>query len=176
MTKKAPSLKCPRCEQVDAAYKVSALYEHGFSTETYQRVIPPPPKTNWAPLIKTEERTIQSNLSKKLSPPPKPKINGIYKITIVLTVLVGWGAQCMTIGTADAERFAMLIVIVLIGGGLATFQKKSEETRVANLMPDWTKAMERWNQLYYCARDDIIFNPDDGAFVSANKMNQYLYR
>jgi membrane protein DedA with SNARE-associated domain len=40
-------------------------------------------------------------------------------------------------------------------------------------LPRWQRAIERWNQLYYCMRDETIFIPAENKAVKANDM-QYL--
>lgn len=39
-------------------------------------------------------------------------------------------------------------------------------------------AIRRWNELYYCLSDDVVFNPEDdsGAFVIPERMVNLLYR
>jgi hypothetical protein len=40
----------------------------------------------------------------------------------------------------------------------------------------WQNALEKWNVLYYCERDDLVFDPDDqGAYAAAREMNRLLY-
>lgn len=64
--------QCPECDEIDEVYKVSALYDYGFSTQVVPKVVHPPPDSKLPPLHTTEEKTIQSALSKRLSPPQNP--------------------------------------------------------------------------------------------------------
>jgi len=41
-------------------------------------------------------------------------------------------------------------------------------------IPKWNNAMYIWDQLYYCARDDIVFIPG-GTWVSSSNINELLY-
>lgn len=50
-------------------------------------------------------------------------------------------------------------------------QQKNEETEKR-----WTAAMERWNQLYYCGRDDCVFLPGLHTHAPVSKMMDYLYQ
>jgi hypothetical protein len=40
----------------------------------------------------------------------------------------------------------------------------------------WKKAIERWNQMYYCGRDDCVSIPREQAYASISKMKEYLYK
>jgi hypothetical protein len=39
----------------------------------------------------------------------------------------------------------------------------------------WKRALARWDQLYYCYRDDGVFLPNHAVFVPIAQMKQYLY-
>lgn len=40
----------------------------------------------------------------------------------------------------------------------------------------WEDAKKRWDQLYYCRRDDIVFIPGENTWASTDEMTAYLYR
>jgi hypothetical protein len=40
----------------------------------------------------------------------------------------------------------------------------------------WNTAIERWNQLYYCGRDDCVFLPGSHTHAPVSAMVEYLYR
>ena len=40
----------------------------------------------------------------------------------------------------------------------------------------WNTAIERWNQLYYCGRDDCVFLPGSHTHAPVSVMVEYLYR
>jgi predicted RNA-binding Zn-ribbon protein involved in translation (DUF1610 family) len=42
-------------------------------------------------------------------------------------------------------------------------------------MKRWKPAMDRWNKLYYCERDDCIFIPNTNTSVPVTKMLEYIY-
>lgn len=42
-------------------------------------------------------------------------------------------------------------------------------------LPRWKRAMERWNQLYFCMRDETVFIPSENLAVKADDMEKYLY-
>ena len=39
----------------------------------------------------------------------------------------------------------------------------------------WQKAMDRWDALYYCHRDDCVFIPEEGTYAQLTKMKEYLF-
>jgi len=40
----------------------------------------------------------------------------------------------------------------------------------------WKNAMERWNTLYYCGRDDCVFLPGTGTYAPVSNMINYIYQ
>jgi hypothetical protein len=42
-------------------------------------------------------------------------------------------------------------------------------------MPRWQRAKERWEQLYFCMRDETVFIPAENKAVAAEDMVNYLY-
>ncbi len=42
-------------------------------------------------------------------------------------------------------------------------------------MANWQKAMDRWEALYYCHRDDCVFIPEEGTYAALSKMKDYLF-
>lgn len=42
-------------------------------------------------------------------------------------------------------------------------------------MQDWHTAMKRWNNLYYCKRDDVVFILGQNSSIPADSMMDLLY-
>lgn len=40
----------------------------------------------------------------------------------------------------------------------------------------WNTAMEKWNKLYYCGRDDCVFLPDANTVAQIDNMVEYIYQ
>lgn len=40
----------------------------------------------------------------------------------------------------------------------------------------WERAVQRWNQLYYCARDDCVFIPGENNSAPVTQLKEYLYQ
>lgn len=168
-----PSLRCPKCGQIDRVQKVSIIYEGGISKSEYKTIMPPPPKTNWAPLPITREAVSQTELSRKLAPPPKP----VHTINWLLFVLFG-GAAFLLLCAATEEwggsgflAYAPAYVAVLVYGLIEYARKKNVEAK----LPEWHALMYRWNQLYYCGRDGSVFIPGENRVVPVDQMISLLY-
>ena len=42
-------------------------------------------------------------------------------------------------------------------------------------LPRWKRAKERWEQLYYCMRDETVFIPAENKAIHVDDMEKYLY-
>lgn len=43
-------------------------------------------------------------------------------------------------------------------------------------IPQWMHAMQRWDKLYYCDRDGVVFVPGEGTYAPVDRMINYIYR
>jgi uncharacterized membrane protein len=59
----------------------------------------------------------------------------------------------------------VFVIVVYLGTLIAAIIVVSwrAKRKAEGKMPAWREAMERWNSLYYCARDGIVFDPETGA-------------
>jgi len=158
--------------------KVSAVYGGGISKAQRQAWMPKTPKYNLAPVLTTHEEVSQTALSKKLSPPPKPSFSdyaGCGLVSLIAVGGVGFFVGFLLTGNAlIAIAFTVAAVI-----GVAAWLAKKEEAEKRNYdqaMERYNRAMPVWERLYYCGRDDIVFDPDTGESVPADSMNELLYR
>lgn len=53
-------------------------------------------------------------------------------------------------------------------------QKKDEYDR--QLLPGWQWAMERWENMYYCARDETVFVPGERSGVHVSEAQTFINR
>jgi hypothetical protein len=87
---------------------------------------------------------------------------------------------------SSQNAFGMVFAVIFwavvgVGGGIAILRSvgqgaKKRADEAAAQMPKWELAMTRWNKLYYCARDDGVFDPDERTFIEVEQMMNYLYR
>jgi predicted RNA-binding Zn-ribbon protein involved in translation (DUF1610 family) len=40
----------------------------------------------------------------------------------------------------------------------------------------WESAIKRWNNLYFCYRDDCVFLPDEGTYAPVDQMRSYIFK
>jgi len=55
-------------------------------------------------------------------------------------------------------------------------QVQEELDRSERIQSAWKSAMNRWNQLYYCGRDDCVFIPGENSSAPLSNMKEYLYK
>lgn len=142
----------------------------------------------------------QSVLARTLTPPPKPqiqKISGFWYIApfIFFMITVWFAPISKGMKTAIAITFAIgmaltmcinqnnngdvglplivvwliiLLVIYYVGLSKEIEKQKNLET----LLPLWQKSMDKWNNLYYCHKHDIVFDPNTGQHLPADRMNE----
>jgi predicted RNA-binding Zn-ribbon protein involved in translation (DUF1610 family) len=60
----------------------------------------------------------------------------------------------------------------------SAYEEKVQQRQNRNVEAErrWTTAMDRWNQLYYCGRDDCVFLPGAHTHAPVAAMTEYLYR
>jgi hypothetical protein len=50
-----------------------------------------------------------------------------------------------------------------------------EERSARHMRPSYEQARARWERLYYCSRDDVVFMFDDGAFGRPERISEILF-
>jgi predicted RNA-binding Zn-ribbon protein involved in translation (DUF1610 family) len=55
-------------------------------------------------------------------------------------------------------------------------QLQEEADRSERIQSAWRNALDRWNQLYYCGRDDCVFIPGENSSAPLSKMKEYLFK
>jgi len=180
------SIICPQCRKDDMIQKVSAVYSAGFASGSYSG-----PSTGVAigsskPALVSGYTTVlgisQTALSSRLSPPAKPVMPYGYGTTGLFTIVASYGivlliAIFLQLGAPQGETsgivcfaiFAPFLFVYLVSWAV---QKRKVEAS----LPQWTAAIQKWNELYYCARDDGVFTPHGSQFIPASQLNDYLYQ
>ncbi|HPD41375.1 MAG TPA: zinc ribbon domain-containing protein [Anaerolineae bacterium] len=147
------------------------------------------------------DATEQSNLAKRLSPPSKPqepvlerpfwgeraeKVIDIAGIAIWL-VLAGqatnrWGIIGFIAGSIGAAIVCGLLfwlISYLVFGNSqkeAEKQLEIEKGKHAKDVVAWEQAQRRWETIYYCYRDDVIFVPGENRAVTPDHLIELCYR
>ncbi|HVO43328.1 MAG TPA: hypothetical protein VMT34_11925 [Aggregatilineales bacterium] len=172
---------CPQCGRDDMAQKVTGIYETGTATGAFQGRTRP--LLGLLPDgVQNLSGSTQTLLSRKLTPPPRPAktserllllvIVGMIMLVVSegLLVLVGLLLKFPSLGIG----FLGLLVGFLIVGGtvLATlvYTRNHQHTIKA-----WQDAIAIWERLYYCSRNDCIFDPLTRQSVPTDRMDLLLY-
>jgi predicted RNA-binding Zn-ribbon protein involved in translation (DUF1610 family) len=172
---------CPVCHRNDRVRKVSGIAS--TASELAWRLSPP----------EKPQMTDRTDLA----------LLGGLSVTIGgLLVLIGFGwcaCSLLSLFTAlpsssepEALTSAIVLLVVLAGlplaGGIAglvvgmrifsskrNYEKKGRE-RVAQAESLRREAMKKWERLYYCERDDIVFDRSDNTYASADEVRRFVYQ
>lgn len=141
------------------------------------------PVCNQADQVKTLQAAYDSGVS-RCAPPDMPTRNvSMFKLMSVGILIVGICAFLIIvlIGGMEAnmnELYATILVgitLVCIVTALVlsfvAFQRVvrgDAETTVR--FPAWDRAMERWRSLYYCSRNDVVFDPQTNKVVGDEQL------
>jgi predicted RNA-binding Zn-ribbon protein involved in translation (DUF1610 family) len=120
---------------------------------------------------------------------------GVLGLVMTGYSIVSIGSYSLTNNTLFYIFFGLFIFIgalAFIGGavllgilGTRRFQKKYQEYQdlikkiaqeVEKVNSDWKRALNRWDQLYYCSRDDCVFIPGDNSSAPISQLKEYVYK
>ena len=179
-------IRCPKCGRADVVRKVSAIVTEGTRTSDASGIALGlgERSLDLMPFVGTS--TSRSMLAAKLAPPAKPVkplgygLAAIYMVgRLMLVLFVG----LLIAGTAlvslpllmnsySANRTLLLapiaVIALFIVGAFFWFVRsavrdvravQSDWTSYGTRLQEWRSADERWEELYYCARDDSVFSP-----------------
>ena len=162
---------CPECRKADRVQKVSSVYKDGFQTGYYD---------GWG--------HSQTKLSESLSPPSQPLeskawwgtfetvgmgANWAMALVILLVGLMGVLFTPADILCVPMAALGLGLTLLLVLVHLYSRPRQMSE-RLAKAQK-WERAMNRWERLYYCARDDGVFIPGETPFIPMNKVQEFLY-
>lgn len=171
---------CPSCGKDDKIQKVSSIYTNGVSTTQYDQPIAIQVDGKMVYGTQKQTATTLTNLAKKLSPPPEPPLPFQYNscgggivlfIWMIVAIFGGWFVGSQAFGwnegiTMLASVGLFLAPIINYFMNVAAGKRKYQE-----LYPDWQRKTVIWSELYYCYRDDCVFDPKKGKAVSPVRMN-----
>ena len=185
----AEQLNCPKCGQVDMVQKVSAIYSGGITTSSLSGSS----VGGAVPIGKgqisvgggytTLKGGSQSLLSQRLTQPQMPSAEGMSGNAIGCgTILFCSGIIILGVIFFVGGIMSWIIlplVLIFAGSAILIVSYNAAKERIAKAnsqMPQWEKAMAIWNALYFCARDDGVFDPNERVFIPIHQLMDYLYR
>jgi hypothetical protein len=161
---------CPKCHQMDTVQKVSSVVSAGTATGTYAG---PTSAVGYSSGNQggystmsgytTLAGTSQTSLAQRLSCPPRPTYKSPWGFwSICFLIIVGIPALTGTIFSFGSEQvlygFFWLILVVLVIW-YKQHEASKRRAKVEAETPRWELAYQRWNELYYCSRNDVVFMP-----------------
>ena len=147
---------CPVCHQADKVKTLQAAYNEGL-----ERFAPPPMPGKTVSMVRY---MVVSML-----------IIGIC----IFFILVLVGSESFGPTFSWAELALVLLTLTAIVTGLilsyVAFTKVvNGDMEAQKRYAAWDHAMQNWNRLRYCARDDVVFDPQTGKTVSQETLSSLL--
>ena len=187
---------CPKCGLSDHVEKVSVLAT-SQSNKTVE--IPAQPTRKTEPVdqskLNTELPTTtsipDSSFRAKLAPPQQPQskspINcagGLFMLlsTVALTGVVAGYLAGIQRGYSQwlqifygSIAFSAFFIFMTIRYTRSFFKElRAYQGESVKQMEAWQKSMEKWDRLYYCQRDDCVFDPNQNVAVAPADLKTYL--
>lgn len=178
---------CPQCGHDDRIQKVQAAVVGGisevrssgsFGGVTYSG-------GQWGAFggPSATSGTASTLLAQRLMPPDEPQQGtsfGSHLKQAGLAIVLFYSGV-FSFGIFGAETFwigcislpVSLIVIRLL------YRERQKNRRAKAQFPArmqaWEQAMARWGRVYYCSRDDIVFDPETGESCHPADLHEFLY-
>jgi hypothetical protein len=178
------TIRCPVCNQSDLVEKVSTLYITGIGLNRSSRQVNPQPATQMAdtpgdPIIGLSASELRL-LSRRLKPPfsvKKVPFRSLHPDLVVLTFSLI--LPVFVYGIYTSQRSMLLPALIILAAFYATYfwrrkaliakyESQLEASKAANRRVE--QGISRWMKLYYCAREDVVFQPGTGKYVPTDQM------
>ena len=181
------SIVCPLCKQADRVEKVSTIYMTGIGIDRLPPTAGSQPERRASNLeLKGIPASSLKALSRKLAPPSSRARVPTRPLHPDLVVLVfSLIAPVFLYGILTSQPGVLLPALAILAGfyGLYFLKRKQliakfERQQTARNAADERvkRGIERWMKLYYCIRDDGVFERGSGELVPVDQMAGYLLR
>jgi hypothetical protein len=155
-TTTAQQVLCPVCHQSDQVMKASKAYESGVT---------------------------------RLAPPVMPVANvGMMGFVLIAAALVsvgvffiliwsgtnGYGGWPVAVQVIQVVLTILAIVVALVLTLIALLRVVAGDTKSQKYLPAYDEALAKWNNLYYCKRDDVVFDPQTNKTISDATLRDML--
>lgn len=177
MTNK-PSIICPMCGKDDQIQKVNAIFTTGVSVKSETQVSH---RLRGDRTTEVESVSV-TGLAGRIRPPERPDVP-FYASQRVLVGIIGlfvpiWlcgplafsrgfndrGPNGIVLGLMCVVPLAVLFLIV----------NAIENKKLEPKLKAWGALRDKWLSLYYCYRDDVVFDPSTGVHVSPERINELV--
>ena len=148
---------CPVCHQADKVKSLEAAYNEGL-----ERFAPPPLPGKTVSILRY---MVFSML-----------IVGVCIFFIL--VLVGsesFGQQAFSWGELALVLLTLICIVTALILSYVAFTKVVRgDMEAQKRYAAWDRAMQNWNRLRYCSRDDVVFDPQTGETIAPETLASLL--
>jgi hypothetical protein len=142
---------CPVCHQSDEVKTMQAAYDSGVS-----RCAPPD--------LPTRNVRMFSYITACII------LVGIC-VFLIITLIGGQENRFPQVLQLTLLIITLLVIISVLGISYYAFQRIVRgDNEAAELYPAYDKAMDRWRHLYYCARNDTVFDSQTQQVISDQQL------
>jgi hypothetical protein len=192
---------CPRCGSQDAVQKVSSIVSGGTYETTYE--MPAQGQLGGHTVYGTVQQRgmAQTALAQKLNLDPSDKYwsqfadsyskqaEKAFKESQPPPMVGFWPRALLVVGFVIVLSGAFFIPLAFVGLGIVWLsvritpvERKEWDAKLASTkeqakqkVPQLrNKALTRWNELYYCHRDDLVFLPNEGLSAPSSDIMRML--
>ena len=184
---------CPVCGKDDMISKVTSIVSAGTRTSVYEGheigVAGARGSNDFSAYGVGVGKTTgvefsQTNLSQQLNPPNNPtkKIKyWPYAASLLGIIFLIKGIQSYNAGSDNPQVFCAvpllcLTIPLLLIGGIKVYKNIIEVKKGREMYPIWQKSIKKWQRIYFCQRDGIVFDPVDSSYQSVEKMKDFLQK
>jgi len=158
---------CPVCNRIDAVQKLSAIVAGGQINKVGAYTTTPAAATK---------------LAEELAPPKVPPYyegcSCLFLLSFVLFVIGAVGIDHIL--WAEHTDFPWVYPLLIVIGTYLAYRaimsfKRARQWAREEWKPKHQAALKKWKRLYYCARDDIVFDPDIGKYCPRDEFKAFIY-
>ncbi len=147
---------CPVCHKADQVKKLQAAYAAGI--ERFSPPAMPVGKVRMINYIVISFALVTV---------------GVFFI-LVLSGSGGYGSWPLPIQILQVVITLAAIVAALVLSFIAFQRVVKGDLETQQYLPAWDRAMENWRRLYYCARDNVVFDPQTNKTLTDAALKSLL--
>ena len=148
------TILCPICGKEDNLVRVPDLMMNSQDNALLEKLKPPPDPATQLPSINMQNEGLGC-------------LGGLFfGAAFLLSVIYSSGLAAAIFG-----GFTLLITISLI---LTFIKMLKARSQLKEITPIWEQKMEKWERLYYCSKDQVVFDPKTGKNVPIDEVNNLL--
>lgn len=173
---------CPVCGKDDVVQKVSSVVSNGISDGYYSR---------YSGRYSHLHETSATNLARQLVPPSPPDKRPILGHCINALMLVGFTALCLFIFLASISGFlegptdntlistSFVVTLASLVFTILTLNKiqviiRQNKYEYPKRVEEWQRQMAKYDRLYFCHRDDVVFDMESRRFTAPKNLLWFL--